>query len=64
MKQRRVFKKDEYLGLRLPRADKERLETVARNVRRNPSELAWVLICEGMDRLQGTANVQVPQPGR
>jgi hypothetical protein len=51
MRKRRVFKKDEALSLRLPRADKERLETAARTERRNPSDLAWVLICEGLDRL-------------
>lgn len=52
MKIRRVIRKDEYVGVRMPRADRERLETMAREVRRDPSDLVWVLMCEGLDRLQ------------
>jgi hypothetical protein len=52
MKRRRVHRKDEYLGLRLPKADKDALEVAARQERRDPSDLAWVLIMEGLERQQ------------
>lgn len=62
MKHRRAIKKDEVLGLRLPRADKERLEVAARLERRNPSDLAWVLIADGIDRVLGRHAKQNPYP--
>jgi hypothetical protein len=53
MKHKRIIRKDEYVGVRMPRADKERLETAARHVKRDPSDLAWVLVSDGLDRMLG-----------
>jgi hypothetical protein len=36
----------------MPRSDKERLEVQARQKLRDTSDLAWVLIREGLDRLE------------
>jgi hypothetical protein len=52
MKRRRIHKKDEYLGLRLPKADKDALEVAAKETLRDPSDLAWVFIREGLERQQ------------
>jgi hypothetical protein len=51
---RKTITKDEYLGLRLPREDKDKLEEIARRreVSRDPSDLAWWLIRQGLDRIE------------
>ena len=64
MRKRRLFKKNEYLGLRLPTADKDKLEEVARREKRNPSDLAWVLICDGLERLDKLESVKRAQEQR
>lgn len=38
--------------MRLPRADKERLEAQAKKKVRDTSELAWLLVRDGLSRLE------------
>jgi hypothetical protein len=58
MKVRKTFKKDEALGIRIPRADLQRLEREAEIDRRNKSDFAWVLIAEGLDRREAAKHEQ------
>lgn len=51
MKKRRVIRKDEYVGVRMPSADKNLLEMGALLESRDTSDLAWVLVKEGLERL-------------
>jgi hypothetical protein len=51
-KVRRVLRKDDYLGIRLPGEDKARLEATARRVKRDPSNLGWYLIVRGLDEIE------------
>lgn len=52
MKQRRTFKKDAQLNMRMPWSDKERLEEQARIEKRQVSDLAWVIITDWLDQRQ------------
>jgi 16S rRNA C1402 N4-methylase RsmH len=61
MSRGRLFKKDQYLGIRMPSDDKARLRDLALKVRRDPSDLAWVLICQGMERLSQQMAAPSPQ---
>ncbi len=47
--QKRLIRKDAYLGVRMPADDKHRLESAAKRDRRNVSDLAWALIMKALD---------------
>jgi hypothetical protein len=59
MKVRKSFKKDEPLGIRIPRSDLQRLEREAERLRRNKSDFAWVLIADGLDRIEAEKHQQM-----
>lgn len=52
MKKPRAFKRDAYLGIRLPDDDKRRLTEGARKKRRDVSNLALEFIVDGINRLE------------
>lgn len=49
----RVFRRDAFLGVRLPGQDKERLLRVAERKRRDLSSLALEFLLEGLSRMEG-----------
>ncbi len=51
----KLFRKDDQLGIRLPKTDKDRLVRLAREDRRDPSDMAWLLLVRAMDQHEGIA---------
>jgi hypothetical protein len=52
MKKPRAFKRDAYLGIRMPDEDKRRLAEGARKKRRDVSNLALEFIVDGLNRME------------
>lgn len=52
MKKPRAFRRDAYLGIRLPDDDKRRLTEAARKKRRDTSSLALEFIVDGVKRME------------
>lgn len=50
MKKPRAFKRDAYLGIRLPDEDKRRLVEIARKKRRDVSNIGLEFIVDGINR--------------
>jgi hypothetical protein len=48
-KPRRLFRKDEYIGMRMPREDKRRFEKAAEAGRYDLSDLIWRSAIEGLE---------------
>lgn len=50
MKKPRAFKRDDYLGIRMPNTEKRRLEELARRKFRDTSNLGLEYLIEGINR--------------
>jgi predicted transcriptional regulator len=59
MRKPRAFKRDAYLGIRMPDEDKRRLVELARKKRRDASNLALEFIGDGLVRLERELQVAV-----
>lgn len=59
VKRPRAFKRDGYLGIRMPGEDKDRLRELARKLRRDTSSVALEGICKHMVRLESEFAKQV-----
>jgi predicted transcriptional regulator len=58
MKKIRAFKRDAYIGIRLPDDDKRRLTEAARKKRRDTSNLALEFIVEGVRKVEAELQKQ------
>lgn len=52
MKRPRAFKRDAYIGIRLPDDDKQRLKEISRKKRRDASSFALEFIVEGIRKIE------------
>lgn len=64
MKTQRAFRRDAYLGVRMPDDDKRRLVELARRKRRDTSSLALEFLADGIKKTEIELEQETTAPAR